>query len=74
VDASSIDDEREALHRLRQEITLMLRSLAAQNSNLDRTSHDTRGRTLLGQLREVEQRLIEIDLDEGSLHRMEGGE
>jgi len=74
VHESSIDDEREALNRRRKEIALLLRSLIAQDSNLDQTSHDTRRSTLLGQIKELDQRLAEINLDEGSLHRMEGGE
>ena len=55
MDESSIDDEREALNRRRQEITLLLRSLIAQDSNLDETSHDTRCRTLQGQIRELDR-------------------
>jgi len=74
MDESSIDDEREALNRRRQEITLLLRSLAALDSNLDQTSHDTHRSRLQGQIRELDRRLAEIDLDEGSLRRMEGGE
>jgi hypothetical protein len=74
MDESSIDDEREALNRRRQEITLLLRSLTARDSNLDQTSHDTHRSTLQDQIRELDRRLAEIDLDEGSLRRMEGGE
>ncbi len=74
MDELSLDVEREALKRCRQEITLLLGSLTAQNSNLDQTSYDTRRSTLLGQIRELDRRIAEIDLDEGSLRRMEGGE
>jgi hypothetical protein len=74
MDESRIDDEREALNRRRQEITLQLRSLTTRDSNLDQTSHDTHRSTLQDQIRELDRRLAEIDLDEGSLRRMEGGE
>jgi len=74
MDELSIDVEREALKRRRQEITLLLGSLPAQDNNLDQPSHDTRRSTLQGQIRELDRRLAEIDLDEASLHRMEGGE
>jgi hypothetical protein len=74
MDESSIDDEREALIRRRREITVLLQSLTAPDSILDQTSHDTRRRTLLDQIRELDRRLAEIDLDEASLRRMEGGE
>ena len=74
MDESSIDEEREALNRRREQITLQLQSLTTQNSNLDRTAYDIRRNSLLNQIREIERRLVDIDLDERSLRRMEGGE
>ncbi len=74
MDESSIDEERESLNRRRQEITGQLQSLTAQDGNLDDATLEMRRNTLLSQIREIERRLVEIDLDERSLRRMEGGE
>ena len=74
MDESSIDEEREALNCRREQITRQLQSLTTQNSNLDRTANDIRRNSLLNQIREIERRLVDIDLDEQSLRRMEGGE
>ena len=74
MDESGIDDEREALIRRRQEITGQLQALTAQDGNLDDDTLEMRRNTLLSQMREIERRLVDIDLDERSLRRMEGGE
>ncbi len=74
MDESSIDEEREVLNRRRQQITGQLQALTAQNGTADRTTYDLRRNTLLSQIREIERRLADIDLDERSLRRMEGGE
>ncbi len=74
MDESSIDDEREALNRRRHDITGQLQALTAQDGNLDDDTLEMRRNTLLRQIREIERRLIDIDLDERSLRRMEGGE
>ena len=74
MDESSIDDEREALSRRRREITRQLQALTAQDGRLNDDTLELRREPLLRQLREIEQRLAEIDLDEKSLRRMEGGE
>ena len=74
MDESSIDEEREALNRRRQEITGQLQSLAGQDGNLDDATLEMRREPLLKLIGEIERRLTEIDLDELSLRRMEGGE
>ena len=74
MDESNIDDEREALSRRRQEITRQLQALPAQDDRLDDVTLEIRREPLLRQIREIEQRLTEIDLDERSLRHMEGGE
>ncbi len=74
MDESSIDDEREALSRRRQEITRQLEALTAQDGNLDADTLEVRREPLLGQLREIDHHLADIQLDEQSLRRMEGGE
>ena len=74
MDESSIDDEREALARRRQEITRQLQSLSVQDGTLDADTLELRREPLLSQIREIEQRLSELDLDERCLRRMEGGE
>ena len=72
MNASSIDDEREALNRNRQEINRQLQALTAPDGTLDRAGHEMRCNTLLNQIREVERRLADIDVDERSLQCMEG--
>ena len=74
MDESSIDEEREALSQRRQEITRQLRALTAQNGTLDADTLEMCREPLRSQIREIEQRLAEIDLDERCLRRMEGGE
>ena len=74
MNASSIDDEREALNRNRQEINRQLQALTAREGTLDHASHEMRRNTLLSQIREIERRLADIDVDERSLRCMEGGE
>ncbi len=74
MDESSIDDEREALNRRRQKITRKLQALAAQDGTLDADTLEMRREPLLKQIGEIERRLTDIDLDERSLRRMEGGE
>ena len=74
MDESSIDEEREALNRRRQEITSQLQSLAGQDGNVEDSTLEMRREPLLRQIGEIERRLTEIDLDEWSLRRMEGGE
>ena len=74
MDESSIDDERKALKRRRQEITRQLEALTAQDGNLDADTLEVRREPLRKQIYEIERRLTEIDLDERSLRRMEGGE
>ncbi len=69
-----MDEERAALNRRRREIDRQLEALTAQDGSLDRTTHDMRRNTLLSQIRAMERRLADIDLDERSLRRMEGGE
>ncbi len=74
MDESGIDEEREALNRRRQEITSQLQSLAGQDGNRDDATLEMRREPLLSQIREIERRIADIDLDERSLRRMEGGE
>ncbi len=74
MDESSIDDERESLNRRREEVTRQLQSLTAQDGTLDADTLEMRRDPLLSQIREIEQRLSEIDLDERCLRCMEGGE
>ncbi len=73
MDESSIDHEREVLNRRRQEITRQLQALTARDRTVDRTTYDMRRNTLLSQIRAMERRLADIDLDERSLRRTEGG-
>ena len=74
MDESSIDEECDALSRRRQEIARQLQALTAQADTLDADTLEKRREPLLGQIREIEQRLADIQLDEQSLRRMEGGE
>jgi hypothetical protein len=74
MNASSMDDEREALNRNRQEINRQLQALTAPDGTLDRAGHEMRRHTLLSQIREIERRLADLDVDERSLQCMEGGE
>ena len=74
MDESSIDDEREALSQRCQEITDQLAALTAQDGGLDDDTLELRREPLLNQIREIKRRLTDIDLDEQSLRRMEGGE
>ena len=74
MDESSIDEDREALNRRRREITRLLQALTAQDGTLDADTLEMRREPLLKQIGEIERRLTEIDLDERSLRRMEGGE
>ncbi len=74
MDESSIDEEREALSRRRQEITRQLEALTAQDGNLDADTLEVRREPLLKQIGEIERRIAEMDLDERSLRCMEGGE
>ena len=74
MDESSIDDEREALSQRCQEITDQLAALTAQDGSLDDDTLELRREPLLNQIREIKRRLTDIDLDEQSLRRMEGGE
>ena len=71
---STMDEEREALSRHRQEITRQLEALNVQDDILDANTLELRSEPLLCQIREIEQRIAEIDLDELCLRRMEGGE
>ena len=74
MDESSMDDERDALKRRRQEITSQLQSLVGQDGNLDDATLEMHREPMLKQIGEIERRLTEIDLDERCLRRMEGGE
>ena len=74
MDGSSIDNEREALNRRREEITRQLQSLTAQDDTRDADTLEMRREPLLSQIREIERRLTDIDLDERNLRSMEGGE
>ena len=74
MDESSIDDEREALSRRRQEITRQLQALTTHEGALDDATLELRREPLLRQIGEIERRLTEIDLDERNLRCMEGGE
>ena len=74
MDESSIDDEREALSRRRREITRQLQALTAQDGRPDDDTLELRREPLLKLIGEIERRLTEINLDEQSLRRMEGGE
>ncbi len=69
-----MDDEREALNRRRQEITRQLQELTAHDGTLDSATLEMRREPLLRELREIDHRLADIQLDEQSLRRMEGGE
>ena len=73
MDESSFD-ERAVLDRRRKEITRQLQAVTAQDDGLDDDALEMRREPLLRQIREIEQRLTEIDLDERSLRQMEGGE
>ena len=74
MDESSIDEEREALNLRRREISRKLQALTAQNGTLDVDALEMRREPLLSQIREIERRLADIDLDACNLSRMEGGE
>ncbi len=74
MDESSIDEEREALNLRRREISRQLQALPAQDGALDADTLEMRREPLLGQIREIERRLADIDLDACNLSRMEGGE
>ena len=74
MDGSSIDNEREALNRRREEITRQLQSLTAQDDTRDADTLEMRREPLLSQIGEIERRLTDIDLDERNLRSMEGGE
>ena len=74
MDESSIDDEREALNRRRQDRTHQLEALTAQDGRLDDNTLEMRRDQLLKQIAEIDRCLTEIDLDEWNLRRMEGGE
>ena len=74
MDESSIDEEREALNRRRREIDRELQGPMAQNRTLDRATFGVRRDALLSELREIDHRLADIQLDEQNLRRMEGGE
>ena len=74
MDESSIVEEREALKRRRCEIERQLQALTRQEISVGRTSQDMRRDTLVGEICGIDRRLAEIDLDEQSLRRMEGGE
>ncbi len=74
MDESSIDEERDALSRRRQEITRQLKALTAQDGTLDADTLELHREPLLKQIYEIERRLAEMDLDERSLRCMEGGE
>jgi hypothetical protein len=74
MDESSIDGEREALNRRREEVTRQLQSLTAQDGNLDGGTAEMRRDALLSEIREIDCRLADLQLDEESLRRMEGGE
>ena len=63
MDESSIDEERDALSRRRQEITRQLQALTAQDGRLDDDTFKLRREPLLSQIREIERRLTEIDLN-----------
>ena len=69
-----MDDEREALCHRRQEITRQLDALTTKDSTIDADTLAVRSELLLRQIREIKQRLAEIDLDELCMRRMEGGE
>ena len=71
---STMDEERKALRQRRQEIIRQLETLNAQDEILDANTLELRSEPLLCQIREIEQRIAEIDLDELCLRRMEGGE
>ena len=74
MDGSSIDNEREALNRRREEITRQLQSLTAHDDTRDADTLETRREPLLGRIRAIERRLTDIALDERNLRSMEGGE
>ena len=60
--------------RHREEIIRQLEELTAPDGTLDRTTNRIRRETPLRQIREIERRLADIDLDEWSLRRTEGRE
>lgn len=74
MDEPSIDEEREALNRRRREINRELQGPMAQHHSLDRATFGLRRDALLRELREIDRRLADIQLDEQSLRSMEGGE
>ena len=74
MDESSIDEEHAALNHRRREINRELQSPVAQDRTLDQATFDMRRDALLRELRELDRRLAEIQLDEQGLRRMEGGE
>ncbi len=69
-----MDDERAALSRRRREINRELQDPMAHDRTLDRATFDMRRDALLSELREIDHRIADIQLDEQSLRRMEGGE
>ncbi len=74
MDESGIDEECAVLNRRRREITGQLQALIAQDDGLDDDSLELRRGPLLSELREIDRCLADIQLDEQSLRRMEGGE
>ncbi len=74
MDESSIDEERAVLNRRRCEINRELQGPVAQDRTLDRAKFGVRRDALLSELREIDHRLADIQLDEQNLRRMEGGE
>ena len=69
-----VDDELEALNRYKRELQRRLAALLAQNDTLTPTNFDQRQESLQRQIHEIEHRLADLNLDEQSLRRMEGGE
>ena len=74
MDESSIDEERAVLNRRRREINRELQGPMGQDRTLDRAALGLRRDALLSELREIDHRLADNQLDEQNLRRMEGGE
>ena len=74
MDALSFDDEREALEGRREEMRRQLGILLAEKETIEQATFSQRHAVLLSEIHEIEQRLIDVRLDQQSLQHMEGGE
>ena len=74
MDPLSFEDEREALEGRREEMRRQLCILLAKKETLQQATFIQRHDALLSEIHEIEQRLVDVRLDQQSLQQMEGGE